>query len=394
MALSLIQQPALHQPAFNPTNFVLSSSNSATAGFRYKVDLLINGVNEAEFFFNPRADGRLWFNPERIVQSLLPISPKFALHDVSTSIVRHENYLTYKIDVTEYIAAASGDTYSGNTRYANAIAMSMLDYELGNFTNYYMDGTGGRKFQTNRQNIYIPSSYRWSLDFITELIDGSTSEVDKIRIVPYNSGGAMTAIDIANSVQGSGNVGNAYLRVVVGFQFRSVPADATRFEVTALNAADAAVSNTITFFRDDTCERQGLNASLFYLNRLGGWDALQFKANPTFETNVQRKQVSRILGNMGSGGYEYSRYEHQQVNYENKYDENLTLRSQYLNDEESEAMQELLISPQVYFVPENGTGIPCVITSGSRERRYRVRDGLFAGEIDIRLAFDNFTQRL
>jgi hypothetical protein len=127
---------------------------------------------------------------------------------------------------------------------------------------------------------------------------------------------------------------------------------------------------------------------------LGGWDAIQFKANPTYSTNVERKQVSRILGSMESGGYEYNRYEHQQVNFENKYDENITLRTQAQNDEESKAMQELLTSPFVYYVPENGTGIPCVITSGNRERTYRQRDGLFYSQIDIRLAFDNFTQRL
>jgi hypothetical protein len=393
MALTLIQEPTIHQPAFNPLNFVLSSTNSATTGFRYKVDLTVNGVSEAELFFTPRPDGRMWFNAERIVQSLLTISPKFALHDVSTSIVRHENYLTYKIDVTEFIVAASGATYSGNVRYANAIAMDMLGYKLNDFANYYMNGFSGKKFQTNRTTINIPTTYRWSLDFITELIDGSTSTVDKVRIVPYNSSGAMTAIDIANGVQGTGNVGNAYLRVVVGFQFRSVPSDALYFEVTALNSSNVAVSNTITFVRDDSCVNEN-HASLFYLNRLGGWDAMQFKANPTYSTNVERKQASRILGSMESGGYEYNRYEHQQVNFENKYDENMTLRTQAQNDEESKAMQELLTSPFVYYVPENGTGIPCVITSGNRERTYRQRDGLFYSEIDIRLAFDNFTQRL
>ena len=380
MALTVHEQPKAHQPAYNPLNYLVSSTESGNADFRYKVDVTVDGTVRGEFYLQPRPDtGKMWFDAHRVVEVFVKDTPSLILTPAS-GINRANNYTTYKIDVTEYEGAQSGAAVSGNTKFANAIAMPWNEWIAEDWDDY-----PAKEFLTKRRVISIRNTDVYQLNFINTFVTTNTPTVAKVRYQPLGGG----VSDITNSFTDDSNLQNYYLCVLAGFNQLSITAPS--FEVWLADSSNNVLGDKITFVRDGYCTKP-TDAIVYYLNRLGGWDMLNFYANPSTSTTVERVQYSRVLGKEATSKYEYSGSEHQIVTASAKYEDIITLRHQWMSDEESRAMSELLTSPQCYM--KIGTTIlPIVVESSEYEQRYRQRDRLFAGEINIKLAYDNISQR-
>jgi hypothetical protein len=380
MALTLQQEPKAHQPAYNPLNYLISSNNSSNADFRYRVEVTVAGTKRAEFFLQPRPDTeKLWFDAHRVVEVFIKDEPSLVFTPAA-GIARALNYTTYKIDVTEFEGAASGAVYSGNNRFANAMALPWPEYIAEDFDDY-----PSKEFLTKRRVISLRNTDVYQLNFITNFANSTTPEVTKVRYQP--AGGSVS--DISNTFTDGTNTQNYYLCVLAGFNQLSITAPS--FEVWLSDGSNNVLGDKIKFVRDGYCVKD-TDVVVYYLNRLGGWDALNFFANPQFNTTVERVQYSRVLGREASSKYEYSSTEHQIVTASAKFQDTITLRHQWMSDEESRAMTELLTSPQCYM--KRGSDIiPIVVDSSEYQQRYRRSDRLFAGEISVKLAYDNITQR-
>lgn len=377
MALTLISQPKLHQPAYNPLNFRLSSTNSGNTDFRYKVEVTVAGSKRAELFIQPRPDTEtLFVDVHTIVEVFVKDEPEH-LFTPSMDVELAGGFAVYKIDVTEFEGSSSGAVYNGTNRFANSIAQSWQDYIAEAYDDY-----PDANFLTYRSQVRIRKDTRYQLNFISNYLDLITPEVAKVRYQP--EGGSV--VDIANPNNDALDLNTFYLSVLVGFDHLSITAQS--FDVWLADAADNVLGDKIKFVQDTYCPKP-TDTVVYYQNRLGGWDALSFYANPTFITEVDRIRYSRTLGSETG----YSATEHQIVTAAAKYEDLITLRHQWMSDEESKAMSELLTSPTCYASFDGSALVPIVVESTLYERRYRERDRLFSGEIDIKLAYDNITQR-
>ena len=381
MSITLEQEPNKHQPAYNPLNYILSSSNSANDDFRYKVDITVNGVVRSSLFVQPRpTTENAWVDVHRIVEVFVKDNPEHLLTPTS-AIEKANNYATYKIDVTEFEGGASGDVYNGNTLFANSMSLDWQRYIAQSYDDY-----PDKEFLTLRRNVSLRDDTLYQLNFISNFVDLVNPEVAKVRYQPL--GGSI--VDIANPMDDALDLSEYYLSVLVGFDHLSISEPS--FEVWLADSSNNVLGDKIRFTRNTECVRP-TDTVVYYQNRLGGWDALNFYANPLFLTEVNRIRYSRVLGSEISDNYTYSASEHQIVTASAKYNDKITLRHNWMSDEESESMVELLTSTICYASFDGSALVPIVVKSESYEKQYRQRNRLFAGEIEIQLAYDNITQR-
>jgi hypothetical protein len=382
MALTLIQQPKLHQPAHNPLNIELSSNIAGNAGFRYFTEVIVNGTLRATFFDIPRpVNNQLWKDVHRVVEVFLPRG----YGALTTGIQFDANVVTYQIQVTEFTNNTSGAVYTTPVRMANLMALSWQDYITNKYDDYVFTASAG-KFRTKRNNIKIAKDEVYSLSWISTLLNTTDSAVKRIQVVPFNTSGPLSAINFVDNDQGDVSLLNAYKNIKVGFNFNSMPSDAIGFTVAAQNQSDANIGDSITFLLNDECSRTQ-PIRLLWLNRLGGYDAYTFNANPEFMTMVERENYSRIIGP------NYTLSQHRELSLTTKYTNEIALRSQWINDEESRAIEELVTSPVAFWDKGAGVLLPINVLEDSYTTRYRAKDRLFDATLRIKLSFDNQTQR-
>jgi hypothetical protein len=388
MALTLIQHPKLHQPAHNPLNIEVSSNLSGNAGFRYFTEVFVKGSKRAEFFDIPRPNGGiLWKDVHRVVEP-------FVLRGygaLTTGVQFGNNYADYQVKITEFSGSVSGAVYQTPVLIANNMAQSWKEYIQNDYDKYVFSPTGG-VFRTNRTNIKIARSEVYSLSWITQLIDTTTNAVNRIQLIPFNSGGDLAAINFTDADQGDTDIRNAYKNIKIGFDFNSIPTNATGFRVVAQNQSNNNIGNPIVFNLTDECPRTDA-IRVIYLNRAGGYDAYTFNANPVYTSQIERETFRRILGSVTNSGYQYTLSQHRELSLYTKYMENIQLRSQWLTDEESRAIEEMVTSPVAFWDLGGGTLLPINIQEDSYQRRYRAADRLFDAVVNIKVSFDNQTQR-
>ena len=391
MALSTVQQPAFHQPAHNPLNYVYNSDQSGLINFRYFTEVFVNSVKRAEFFDIPRPDGgRLWKDIHRVVEPYV-YSNAGLLYTPLTGVQFDPQYVEYNVRVTEYVGSVSGDVLTSQLRLANNMAQSWVDY-IGNDFNSYVISASGGLLRTERQKIKIARSEIYMISWITGVVDAVRSFVNRIQIIPFNASGDLTAINYVDANQGSGNIANRYKRILVGFDLCSIPSNATGFRVVAQGQSNNNLSQVITFTLTDECIKD-TSARVFYLNRLGNFDAYTFNANPIFRTNIERETYKRILGSVKNSGYVYDASQHRELPMYTKYTDNIELRSQWLTDEESRAMDEVSTSPKAFIQFGSGAIIPINILADSYQRKYRQSNKMFDATMQVKLSYDNQTQR-
>ena len=392
MALTQVQQPSLHQPAHNPLNYVFNSTDSGVVNFRYFTEVFVNGDKKAGFFEIPRPDtGRLWKDIHRVVEPFVQ-SGGGVLYSPITGVQFDSQYVEYNVKVTEYVGSVSGAVATSAVRLANNMAQSWIDYIDTDFDNYVINDISGGLLRTERNNIKISRSEIYVLSWISTLLNTLENAVNRIQIIPFNAGGDLAAINYTDPDQGDISNANAYKEIVVGFDLCSIPSNATGFRVVAQGQANNDLSQVITFNLTDECIKE-TSARVFYLNRLGAFDAYTFNANPVFTTEIQRELYSRILGSVTNAGYVYDVSQHRELPMYTKYTDNIELRTQWLTDEESRAMDIMSTSPLAYIQFGSGDIIPINILADSYQKKYRQANRMFDASIRIKLSYDNQTQR-
>jgi hypothetical protein len=382
MALTLISEPKLHQPAYNPLNLQISSNLSGNPNFRYFTEVTVANVKRAEFFDIPRpVNGNLWKDVHRVVEVFVPRG----YGALTTGVQLENNVIDYKVKVTEFSGSISGAVYETPIRLANLMALSWEDFITNKYDDYVFTASAG-KFRTKRNNIKIAKDEVYSLSWISTLLTTTDSAINRIQVTPFDAAGDLTPINFTDADQGDTNPFNAYKNIKIGFNFNSMPSNAIGFRVAAQNQSNANVGDPIVFLLNDECSRTQ-PIRLIWLNRLGGYDAYTFNANPEFMTMVERENYSRIIGP------NYTLSQHRELTLTTKYTNEIALRSQWINDEESRAIEELVTSPVAFWDKGAGVLLPINVLEDSYTTRYRAKDRLFDATLRIKLSFDNQTQR-
>lgn len=394
MAITFIQQPYFISPTGNPINFV-ASGDSHLANFKYKIEVIDTPTSEvlySEFKLPYPINGFGWINMQRILEP-------FTNYDLNGLVNKTLNWQTanvyrqYNVRVTEFIGSASADTDTSGNLYAYNGAYNVKEWEALDYQSLIIPATGTTgKFLTDRRNIKVRLGESYEVGVISGIGIGTTNTAF-LRIEYFDAGGGLINQTTISNTDVTAPAAH-FKRILVG------PADIvmttpqySSYRISVENSSNQRVSHYINFELDTTCVR-GEVARVHYLNRYGRFDSFTFTRPYSQNTRVDAKEYSRIRGAMGNSGYTYARQEAGIVQYNTKFDDLYTFRADYLTDEESAALFEMVQSPAIFWEVSSGVLIPLILDTREFEKRYISKDKLFDAEMTFRIAYNQFRQQL
>lgn len=132
---------------------------------------------------------------------------------------------------------------------------------------------------------------------------------------------------------------------------------------------------------------------IHYMNKLGGFDAYNFTLKNRKSFTTERAKYGKRIGIETGGVWRVHNYDQGITQHYANYQEKWVLNSDWLTDEEQEALMELFVSP-VIFWETAGTYYPLIIDSNEYKVNTRLTDGLTQLELTVMLTHKNTTQLL
>jgi hypothetical protein len=381
MALTITQYPLSKTPAYNDQWFIGSSNQTAISDFYYKIDFTCNSITLTEKVL-PDPNGRFVYNAKEKAKNF--IEHYFNPNDV-TIVEATNKAVSITLTVTEY--------YSGSLKTPSSFTYVAFDGCLNeeDFANYLPNTfcntnlLGLPKQLNPADNIVTPTTDIWVHWFPktptgtgTYYVDVSIngSYYDAIAMASYNQNkiyalnlGYQTMLDLGHTLA----VGD----VITWSFINNTGFDLLLFDYTY----------TVT----NICSKYDVTR-LYYLSRNGRILYKQFSLASSKKALKKTSNVRLGKGNVVSGIMVSNRYEREVHEVSNVTTYTNTLISDWISEEQNEALQELFDSPIVW--QHDGTNyIPVTITDTSFEFKKHNSDKLFNYTVNIEYNTQETRQR-
>ena len=149
---------------------------------------------------------------------------------------------------------------------------------------------------------------------------------------------------------------------------------------------------TINIICEDGFGYEGIR--LAWLNRFGAWDYYTFNKKSTRSISTKKNQFTQLHGTWNDAVWKPSGFLGGKKNFRSNTTEKIKLNTDYLTDEESSWILELIQSPEVYIInsyknDDTSTGIlnkyvePVLLTTSNFVKKTKANDRLIQYTIDI-----------
>lgn len=395
MAITIIEQPYEGSPAHNPIIYKVSTSNYAQPNIRVVADVYVDSVQVARL--------KPFIDYNSLNESTIDIS------DIVSSYVG--------ADAAECVNASGGDTILYNSKaavqikfgeeygstptvYANlADSTERNIYNIALPYNTYVDWqtsmpafgiSGGRYAITNFNGTrYVIDGQRAVMCALKEyLVPGSPVALPYVVVKQYDKDGNLLDTD---EVQLTNQIADdAYycsVNVMELFTKQWNTAYFTfYFSAVTISTMNYNNGNLYTYYYEEANCRHDVYR-VHWLNRLGGWDSFNFKAQSKVSYNVERKTY-----NNDEPRVPYSNHDFRKKHTRIKYDESVVLNSDWITETESKWLEEIITSP-IVLIENNGVLYSAMLTNNSYDRRKSsFGDKLINMQLNIDYSQSNFTQ--
>src|SRR3990167_6271577 len=348
MAITIQQQPQKYSPAYNPIEFVLTSGNSGAAGFKYVVVLNIAGEDPQTFYLQPAPiGGHGYIDIHRIIENYL--SYDFKIDNSAHFFANSKSYKKYSLSFDEITTADqslpnfpinSGDYYAFNA------SLSYFENILYDQNDFILNGVT-KRFLTNAPLIQrIERDQKFWIYYLRDVIDVA----DNMFIEYYDISGALVTTNYFNIFPVI-PISEHFIR------FNLLPGDfpAPYYKIVTYtkNAAlDTITNEKRTFIIDDRCKNHEV-IKIHFLNKLGGFDFFNFIRASKNSLSIDRGGYKSIPGTITAGGSIHSEKDRGNVDTNVNYSERVSVNSDWINEEESKWLQELITSPVIFQEKDN-----------------------------------------
>lgn len=400
MAITILATPKAFAPVYNKMEYLISSTKTNELNFAYLVDIYINGsVTRTVRLRIPvrPSDNYGKVDIHRVLESALtsdvgnPLGIASA-YDASNSSL---SYIVsfgeeYGATVTQYPDVeidSSRKAINASLEKANFINWDVTDYELNG---------AAKKFLTN-----MPNNNKVSINSHGWLYyKGNNSVINQFYIETFNQsgsliGGFITDVNLSGDIQfmpsapaSLNKIDNA--NFVFGVQ-PIIDTNTAFYHITAISTLGNQLSETKTFVIEENC-KYNVN-TLIFQNNLGAFDNFTFYLGEESTTAIERKDMKVNVDNVVGTSIVYSMDEREKVTYYTKNTPSLKLMSDWITEEESNWLLELMSSPEIYL--QNGDELIAVakIKATNYTKKKVVRDKLFKIDVELELGYDNYRQR-
>lgn len=397
MAINITDEPQEWTPVYNEMRFVVASTNTAQANFRYVADIYISGVAG---YTRITCDAN--------------VNTGYGTFDISSIVQAH---ISYDIDHTVYGFQRCTNSYKpyvvrfgeqyGTTpvvypnlkdtgaKYAWNACLDPVVLETYDYTLYTI-GLGGALLtqQPERQKFVANTEQRW-LYFIND-VSGSAYY---LRCKTYDSAGALLGTYlIENPYQASSSITqDKLLRVGIGVEDLNNSTLASGVQPVITSSVEsyvvelinfAATNPSVPYYFDRDCEARGQSpVEIVFLNELGGFDMYGYKYRRDITSTVERDFIEKNNGYLSDATWNQDRVNRGQKQVYTSATDTLNCTSELIGNEATVTwLRELIESPEVYF--HNGQYLRPVVVVDSNYHtiRYKVWDMLWEFKTSFRFA--------
>lgn len=195
--------------------------------------------------------------------------------------------------------------------------------------------------------------------------------------------GLLMTTGLTGSFDGYFTASSANLNIQFNPGTHTPPLDIHTANIQSLQVLNLSVtpnSNTFKWFKivENCCLYE--NFQLVFLNRMGGMDYWNFNKQHLKKLNISREEYRRVLPwdySVGDRGFDLLSVDADEV---------FQINSDWLTDYESNFLQEILTSQQVFYIDSDDNLIPIIITDSSYQIKRVLRDQLFNLQLNFKLA--------
>lgn len=411
MAFIIVQDFEDYSPVYNDVNVVVKDPAISTgADFRYIFDVYITGVTDP-IRFKVNKDPVLSYGTLNLSRIMSTFTKNYIFEGIDFNNVCTANQLSlreFKIHYGYEYRPAPGDpilvvpdVLIGSNKYVYNSALPYNEWIDFDFNDYDLNnGTTGKFLTDNLTENYINYDEQayvnviMSSAYVFEYVEIKTYDVDGVLIDTYRAQNITAPTSFYSRFQtifsGTYSLNNITSGLVLGSQ-PIIDTTVKSYTIQCLDSTFVPVSNIITYNIDD-CERFETKR-LVYLNKFGGFDSFSFKLVNTESIAIERKSYKINPNRLGASGLDYSKKDKTNQNYHTKYMDKIKLVSDWISENESNYLKQLLVSNEIYL--DNGDGTLTAV-KGVTQKDYTIKktktDKLFNLTIDIEMSNDNYSQ--
>ncbi len=401
MAITILANPKDFAPVYNKMEYLIESTNSGEPNYAYLVDIYINGSGtktvRLRIPLRP-SDSYGKVDIHRVLESALTSNVGSPIGDAGTYNAS-DSSLSYIVEFGEEYEVAGVLTQFPNeetdiSRKAFNASLEKRPFINWDVTEYEMDGIT-KKFLTN-----MPDNNKVSIDSHGWLYYLDDPAITYFNVNGYDSGGnflystqidataATSDIQFVPSSPASLNNIDA-TNITVGSQ-PIINSNIASYNIQARGVG--LYSETRTFVIEESCKYN--SNTLIFQNNLGAFDSFTFYKGDMSTTDIERKDMKVNVDNVVSNDIVYSMNEREKVTYYTKKSETIKLMSDWITEEESNWLLELMSSPEIYLQEGNELTAVAKIKATNYTKKKVVRDKLFKIDVELELGYDDYRQRI
>jgi hypothetical protein len=428
MAIFLTQngEPSEFGLAYNDNAYVIKTTNY-TPTVRFKISMLPEtypvepAIGTVRVYPTRAEDGgtvyldRGFFDPSRFLQSYVEGNARIEGANHNGFYTNNKTHKEYFLFIQEEDKNSQGVYVGGDSIFTKLKSVwngvrneiEWLDFD---YTNYIINTTSTtKKFLTDSpRTIRIDSSQSYQLSFIVNEKYGAYQYVVK-AYSGYNATGSLLANGLVANTTPSTDWSSKYFRIPVGtYDIGNIDptlyTDSTLGTTpsTALTGAasytihledntNAQTSERFTFNVNQTCSKYN-EVRVHFLNRLGGYDAFNFYLKSIHQTDIKKDKYDQQNHDWNGFRYDYSKKSRGTTDYNVSLNKKLTVNTDYLSEEESVWMEDLITSPSAY-IEENNELIAVNLDARRIQRKTSLNDKLMQYTFELSYSIKNRRQR-
>ena len=383
-------------PAYNEIIYVCSSTNVAQLGFKYLVDIYLDGVKVSRRRVSAEpVNNKLIVDVSSIIENF--ITSHDGVYPLSTNpiISGEESCKDFVVKFgEEYLVATV------RTQFPDLVTDTFRAYNCAyNYTEWVNSSGSNTGVLTDKPAIAYKSGYYGAGHSSIVLASGATLTSYTIQtysagvlqntyVVPLGAVGAKTAYHFATGFD-SINLINSVL--ITGAPAQPILTTAIdRYDI----AITTSVGTTLPIINNlvDRCE-ENESDRLHFLNRFGGFDTFDFTLLGTTSAQMEKKTMRRAVNRLTSAGVATaSTQDRGLTTYNSTFDRVDKLSSNWITEDESNWLVDLLASPKV-ILERNGLFVSVVIEDTNYDFKTEQKDQLFKIDVTIKHSIKENRQR-
>jgi hypothetical protein len=399
MAITIEQSPVSLTPAYNDVIFVISSTNSGNTNFKYVVDIVVSGNTHRLTIFPHPSFGTAYVNIGKILETYVSTDLNDTTYGWQTCPNSFERY-----------EVQFGEQYGNpvvvfpnltNTSATNFIVWSgvfnFLEFQdyigagIGSLTNKPATTTIRDDENTWLYAIGLSSGVIHRAEVITKDIAGSTLQSLTIQNPFVNS-------DIFDSNVVRFGCGTRNINLIpngdisIGSQ-PIITASVASYTVEVLSTLGSVIVPVQTYNINNECTRNNLYRFHFLVTD-GGFDSFTFYRADTKRVSIQRDSYKKNAASLTAADtYGYEIKARTSIAYNTRLKDNISVLSDWITEDESEWLEELITSPEVYLDDPTHGLVSVNIKDNSYDIKQVATDKLFNLRISFEYGYDRFRQR-